>query len=186
MEPILEVSGLTKAFEDRERKTFYAVDHISFQIMPGQTIGIVGESGSGKSTLAKLLCCLEEPTEGQIRLCGPEIGKQKRKKRREMYRNIQMVFQDPVSSFDPRRTLGDGIGESLRNNGISRQEAWKQAEQLLDTAGIRYTVRFAEENRDAVRTLGIRQAPTLVFGGQKWTGVSGVREFIAAKENANV
>ena len=58
MEPILEVSGLTKAFEDRERKTFYAVDHISFQTMPGQTLGIVGESGSGKSTLAKLLCCL--------------------------------------------------------------------------------------------------------------------------------
>lgn len=136
MEPILEVSGLTKAFEDRERKTFYAVDHISFQTMPGQTLGIVGESGSGKSTLAKLLCCLEEPTEGQIRLCGQEIGKQKRKKRREMYRNIQMVFQDPVSSFDPRRTLGDGIGESLRNNGMSRQEAWKQAEQLLEQCGL--------------------------------------------------
>ena len=53
-----------------------------------------------------------------------------------MYRNIQMVFQDPVSSFDPRRTLGDGIGESLRNNGISRQEAWKQAEQLLEQCGL--------------------------------------------------
>ena len=62
----------------------------------------------------------------------------------------------------------------------------KQAEQLLDAADIRYTVRFAEENRDTVRALGIRQAPTLVSGGQKWTGVSGVREFIAAKENANV
>ena len=62
----------------------------------------------------------------------------------------------------------------------------KQAEQLLDAADIRYTVRFAEENRDAVRALGIRQAPTLVSGGQKWTGVSGVREFIATKENANV
>ena len=136
MEPILEVSGLTKAFEDRDKKIFYAVDHISFQTMPGQTLGIVGESGSGKSTLAKLLCCLEEPTEGQIRLCGQEIRKQKGKKRREIYRNIQMVFQDPVSSFDPRRTLGDGIGESLRNNGMSRKEAWKQAEQLLEQCGL--------------------------------------------------
>lgn len=136
MEPILEVSGLTKAFEDRDKKLFYAVDHISFQTMPGQTLGIVGESGSGKSTLAKLLCCLEEPTEGQIRLCGQETGKQKGKKRREMYRKIQMVFQDPVSSFDPRRTLGDGIGESLRNNGMSRKEAWKQAEQLLEQCGL--------------------------------------------------
>ena len=59
-------------------------------------------------------------------------------------------------------------------------------EQLLDAADIRYTVRFAEENRDAVRAFGIRQAPTLVAGGQKWTGVSGVREFIATKENSNV
>ena len=62
----------------------------------------------------------------------------------------------------------------------------KQAEQLLDAAGVCYTVRFAEENRDAVRTLGIRKAPTLVSGGQKWVGVSGVREFLAAREQANV
>lgn len=100
--------------------------------MPGQTVGIVGESGSGKSTLAKLLCCLEEPTEGQIRLCGQEIGKRKGKKQREMYRKLQMVFQDPVSSFDPRRTLGDGIGESLRNHGMSREEARKRVELLLE------------------------------------------------------
>ena len=104
--------------------------------MPGQTVGIVGESGSGKSTLAKLLCCLEEPTEGQIRLCGQEIGKRKGKKRREMYRKLQMVFQDPVSSFDPRRTLGDGIGESLRNHGMSREEARKRVELLLEQCGL--------------------------------------------------
>ena len=136
MEPILEVAGLTKTFADREKKTFYAVDHISFRTMPGQTLGIVGESGSGKSTLAKLLCRLEEPDEGTIRLCGQEIGKQKGKKNREMYRKIQMVFQDPVSSFDPRRTLGEGIGESLRNNGMSRKEAEKQAEHLLEQCGL--------------------------------------------------
>ena len=104
--------------------------------MPGQTVGIVGESGSGKSTLAKLLCCLEEPTEGQIRLCGQEIGKRKGKKQREMYRKLQMVFQDPVSSFDPRRTLGDGIGESLRNHGMSREEAQKRVELLLEQCGL--------------------------------------------------
>lgn len=136
MEAILEVSDLTKTFENRKKTEFYAVDHVSFQVMTGQTVGIVGESGSGKSTLAKLLCCLEEPTEGQIRLCGQEIGKQKGKKQREMYRKIQMVFQDPVSSFDPRRTLGDGVGESLRNNGMSREEARKRAEQLLEQCGL--------------------------------------------------
>lgn len=132
MEAILKVSDLTKMFENRKKIEFYAVDHVSFQVMPGQTVGIVGESGSGKSTLAKLLCCLEEPTEGQIRLCGQEIGKRKGKKQREMYRKLQMVFQDPVSSFDPRRSLGDGIGESLRNHGMSREEARKRVELLLE------------------------------------------------------
>ena len=136
MEAILEVSDLTKTFENRKKTEFYAVDHVSFQVMPGQTVGIVGESGSGKSTLAKLLCCLEEPTEGQIRLCGQEIGKRKGKKRREMYRKLQMVFQDPESSFDPRRTLGDGIGESLRNHGMSREEARKRVELLLEQCGL--------------------------------------------------
>ena len=136
MEAILKVSDLTKTFENRKKTEFYAVDHVSFQVMPGQTVGIVGESGSGKSTLAKLLCCLEEPTEGQIRLCGQEIGKRKGKKQREMYRKLQMVFQDPVSSFDPRRTLGDGIGESLRNHGMSREEAQKRVELLLEQCGL--------------------------------------------------
>lgn len=136
MEAILKVSDLTKMFENRKKIEFYAVDHVSFQVMPGQTVGIVGESGSGKSTLAKLLCCLEEPTEGQIRLCGQEIGKRKGKKQREMYRKLQMVFQDPVSSFDPRRTLGDGIGESLRNHGMSREEAKKRVELLLEQCGL--------------------------------------------------
>lgn len=136
MEAILKVSDLTKMFENRKKIEFYAVNHVSFQVMPGQTVGIVGESGSGKSTLAKLLCCLEEPTEGQIRLCGQEIGKRKGKKQREMYRKLQMVFQDPVSSFDPRRTLGDGIGESLRNHGMSREEAQKRVELLLEQCGL--------------------------------------------------
>ena len=105
MEPILKVFDVTKTFEDRKKEKFYAVDHVSFQVMPGQTLGIVGESGSGKSTLARLLCCLEVPDEGEFFLYGKEIGKEDRKKRRDVCRKIQMVFQDPVSSFDPRRTL---------------------------------------------------------------------------------
>lgn len=80
MEPILKVSDLTKTFEDRKKEKFYAVDHVSFQMMPGQTLGIVGESGSGKSTLARLLCCLEKPDGGVLSLCGQEIGDTKRKK----------------------------------------------------------------------------------------------------------
>ena len=96
----------------------------------------MGESGSGKSTLARLLCCLEEPDGGTLSLCGKEIGEKERKKNREVCRKIQMVFQDPVSSFDPRRTLGEGIGESLRNAGVPRKEAEKRVRQLLEQCGL--------------------------------------------------
>ena len=136
MEPILKVFDVTKTFEDRKKEKFYAVDHVSFQVMPGQTLGIVGESGSGKSMLARLLCCLEVPDEGGFFLYGKEIGKEDRKKRRDVCRKIQMVFQDPVSSFDPRRTLGEGIGESLRNAGIGRKEVEKRVKQLLEQCGL--------------------------------------------------
>ena len=124
------------------------------------------------------------------------------------YRPVQNWNDGKAQEFKDRRTYDIGVSK-LTHSGVRKQEPkaerqaellneipelfatktcpnCKQAEQLLDTAGIRYTVRFAEENRDTVRALGIRQAPTLVSGGQKWTGVSGVREFIAAKENANV
>ena len=124
------------------------------------------------------------------------------------YRPVQNWNDGKAQEFKDRRTYDIGASK-LTHSGVRKQEPkaerqaellneipelfatktcpnCKQAEQLLDTADIRYTVRFAEENRDTVRALGIRQAPTLVSGGQKWTGVSGVREFIAAKENANV
>ena len=124
------------------------------------------------------------------------------------YRPVQNWNDGKAQEFKDRKTYDIGASK-LTHSGVRKQEPkaerqaellneipelfatktcpnCKQAEQLLDTAGIRYTVRFAEENRDTVRALGIRQAPTLVSGGQKWTGVSGVREFIAAKENANV
>ena len=124
------------------------------------------------------------------------------------YRPVQNWNDCKAQEFKDRRTYDIGASK-LTHSGVRKQEPkaerqaellneipelfatktcpnCKQAEQLLDAADIRYTVRFAEENRGTVRALGIRQAPTLVSGGQKWTGVSGVREFIAAKENANV
>lgn len=136
MEPILEVSGLTKTFHTEGRDDFTAVNQMSFRLFPGETLGIVGESGCGKSTLAKLLCRLIDSTEGTIRLCGQDITKAKGKKLAATYRNIQMVFQDPVSSFDPRRTLGNGIGESLRNAGVSKAETEAQVRHLLEQCGL--------------------------------------------------
>ncbi len=124
------------------------------------------------------------------------------------YRPVQNWNDGKAQEFKDRRTYDIGSSK-LTHCGVQKQDTaseqpaaqvqeevelfatktcpnCKQAEQLLDAAGVRYTLRFAEENRGTVRALGIRQAPTLVSGGQKWTGVSVVREFIAAKENANV
>ena len=124
------------------------------------------------------------------------------------YRPVQNWNDGKAQEFKDRRTYDIGASK-LTHSGVRKQEPkaerqaeglnetpelfatktcpnCKQAEQLLDAAGICYTVRFAEENRETIRALGIRQAPTLVSGGQKWTGVSGVREFIATKENSNV
>lgn len=135
MEPILKVSDLTKTFEDRKKEKFYAVDHVSFQMMPGQTLGIVGESGSGKSTLARLLCCLEKPDGGVLSLCGQEIGDTKRKKIERSAGKFKWFFRIR-SALSTRRTLGEGIGESLRNAGVPRKEAEKRVRQLLEQCGL--------------------------------------------------
>lgn len=147
MEPILEVNDLTKTFHAEGKGDITAVNQVSFQLFPGETLGIVGESGCGKSTLAKLLCRLVDPTEGAIRLCGQEITKARGKELIRAYRNMQMVFQDPVSSFDPRRTLGDGIGESLRNAGVSKAEREEKVCSLLERCGLpgEFAARYPHE-----------------------------------------
>ena len=113
-----------------------AVDDVSFELNRGECLGIVGESGSGKSTIAKMITHLESVTEGQVFLKGKDITHVKGKALREIYQEIQMVFQMPMESFDPRCTLGDGIGESLRNMGISRLETGSRVEKLLERCGL--------------------------------------------------
>lgn len=136
MKPVLEIKNLTKTFVTEGKSDFTAVDHVSFQLYPGETLGIVGESGSGKSTLARMISRLIDATEGSIFLDGQDVTEIKGKKLRTYYKDIQMVFQSPVTSFDPRRTLGDGIGECLRNQGISKKEAKKEALYLLQQCGL--------------------------------------------------
>lgn len=136
MEPVLEVNNLTKTFPGRGKKSFTAVNHVSFQLYPGETLGIVGESGCGKSTVARLLTRLIDATEGTILMDGQDITRVKGTKLRPVYRKIQMVFQNPIGSFDPRRTLGDGIGESLRNAGMSRTDVRKRVAELLEQCGL--------------------------------------------------
>lgn len=132
---ILKADHLRKVFASG-KKSITAVDDVSFELKQGECLGIVGESGSGKSTIAKMLTHLEPATDGQIFLKEKDITHAKGKELREIYHTMQMVFQMPVESFDPRRTLGDGIGESLRNMGISRAETQKRVENLLERCGL--------------------------------------------------
>ena len=127
---ILKADHLKKIFISG-KKSITAVDDVSFELKQGECLGIVGESGSGKSTIAKMLTHLEPVTDGQIFLKGKDITNVRGKILRKTYQDIQMVFQMPMESFDPRRTLGDGIGESLRNMGINRAETRKRVGNLL-------------------------------------------------------
>ena len=112
------------------------VRDVSFTLAPGEILGIVGESGSGKTTAVNMISRLIDATSGQITLNDQDITHLKGKALREVYRTMQMVFQTPTDSFDPRRTLGDGIGESLRNAGVSKQEVRERVEALLEKCGL--------------------------------------------------
>ena len=136
MNILLEAEHLTKVFTPRGKESFKAVDAVSFSLKAGETLGIVGESGSGKSTLAKMITRLTDITEGTLKFQGKDITKLKQSQLKEVYGNVQMVFQNPVGSFDPRRTLGDGIGESLRNRGMKRAEVTKRVKELLEQCGL--------------------------------------------------
>lgn len=132
---ILEAQHLKKVFM-YGKKSMTAVDDVSFELRQGECLGIVGESGSGKSTIVKMITHLQSITEGNVILKGKDITNVKGKELREVYKDIQMVFQMPMESFDPRRTLGDGIGESLRNMGLSRKETRERVEKLLERCGL--------------------------------------------------
>lgn len=136
MEPILRVQNLTKTFTRSGQSNLTAVNGISFDLLPGERLGIIGESGSGKTTAVNLITRLLDATEGKIFLDGEDITLKTGKSLRMIYRKMQMVFQTPTDSFDPRRTLGDGIGESLRNCGMTRHDADAQAARLLERCGL--------------------------------------------------
>lgn len=136
MSVLLEAEHLTKVFISQGKKPFKAVDDVSFILKTGETLGIVGESGSGKSTLAKMITRLTDITDGTLKFEGKDITRLKQRQLKDVYGNIQMVFQNPVGSFDPRRTLGDGIGESLRNGGMKKKDVEEKVKKLLLQCGL--------------------------------------------------
>ncbi|MEU6557382.1 dipeptide ABC transporter ATP-binding protein [Streptomyces sp. NPDC046915] len=164
-EPILEVSGLVKHYPltrgilfKKQIGAVKAVDGVDFGLARGETLGIVGESGCGKSTVAKLLCNLERPTAGSIRFKGEEITRLSGRALKAVRRNIQMVFQDPYTSLNPRMTVGDIIGEpyEIHPEAAPKGDRRRKVQELLDVVGLdpeyvnRYPHQFSGGQRQRI------------------------------------
>ncbi|MBL0779512.1 ATP-binding cassette domain-containing protein, partial [Streptomyces albidoflavus] len=144
-EPILQVRNLVKHFPLTQGILFKkqigavkAVDGISFDLYQGETLGIVGESGCGKSTVAKLLMTLETATSGEVFYKGTDITKLSGRALKAVRRNIQMVFQDPYTSLNPRMTVGDIIGEpfEIHPEVAPKGDRRRRVQELLDVVGL--------------------------------------------------
>jgi len=140
--PLLDVVGLTKHFEVRGssggrrlRAVVQAVSDVTFSIGSGETLGLVGESGSGKTTTGRCVLRLTEPTAGSVRYRGEELVGLKRGEMNRLRRDMQIVFQDPQASLDPRLTVGSAISEPLRVQGIDGDHD-KRVAELLELVGL--------------------------------------------------
>jgi peptide/nickel transport system ATP-binding protein/oligopeptide transport system ATP-binding protein len=144
-EPLLQVRDLTKHFPissgiifRRQVGAVKAVDGISFEIQPGETVGLVGETGCGKSTTARLLVRLLEPSSGAIVFEGEDIAHRKGPALKALHRDVQMIFQDPYSSLNPRKSVGSIIAEPFAIHGLHKGdgERKRQVQELMDRVGL--------------------------------------------------
>ena len=136
-EPILEVEGLVKHFDAGRNRVVHAVEDVSLRIDPGEVVGLVGESGSGKSTVGNCILRLLDPTSGTIKLIGTDITNLGRRELRPLRREMNMVFQDPYSSLNPRMANGAAVGEPLRLHGLAAgDELESRVAELFDQVGL--------------------------------------------------
>jgi len=158
MQPLLKVENLVKCYAKRSladaRKELLALDGVSFTISSGTTLAVVGESGSGKSTLASCLACLESPTAGNIWFEGKDIVKLGERARRQVRPQIQLIFQDPASSLNPRWSVFEILIEPLVLHGNHTRDEMKQrAGSLLERVGLSPEI--------------VERPPTELSGGQR-------------------
>ena len=154
-EPMLALRNVVKRFPlpkqgfFQAQRAVHAVDDVSFDVFRGETVGLVGESGCGKSTLARLITRIHKPDAGEIRFAGVDIARSSPKQIRPMRRRMQMVFQDPYASLNPRMTVADILGEPLRFHGLTKThgETRSRIAELLQTVGMnpRAAERFPHE-----------------------------------------
>jgi peptide/nickel transport system ATP-binding protein len=159
--PLLSVEGLTKHFGGAPH-LLRAVEHVSFDVAPGEVLGLVGESGSGKSTIGRLILRLVDPTSGTIRFDGDDISARPERQLKALRRKAQMVFQDPYASLNPRLRVRDIIGEAIDAHRLaSGARRTERIGELLETVGLpaAHMTRFPHEFSGGQRQrIGIARA----------------------------
>lgn len=164
--PLIEVVELKKLFKLNGGAKLHAVDGINLKIYPGETVGVVGESGCGKSTLGRTILRLIEPTSGEIIYNGQDITKLGTGKMREIRKDLQIIFQDPYSSIDPRKSVIEVIAEYMFIHKMykNRMETYNRAAELMDLVGLarRYSNSYPHELDGGRRQrIGIARALSL-------------------------
>ena len=155
---IMEVSHLKKYFRLDSKRTLKAVDDVSFQVYEGETLGIVGESGCGKTTCGRTCIGVYEATDGEVLYKGKNIHKMSNAEKKEFTRHVQMIFQDPYSSLDPRLKVHDIIAEGMRIHKLvhSKEEEIQAVQKLLEQVGLnpehasRYVHEFSGGQRQRI------------------------------------